>query len=107
MSSEEKEYPEICIYMGQSIDGKGSGEMFLAPESKPGIKYYFENEYSFGYKSIIMGRNTFQEGMKGKKIDYTGISTDNIEKKDFLSELRKKTDYYYISLDKNGNTKIF
>ena len=49
-----------------------------------------------------MGRNTFQEGMKGKKIDYTGISIDNIEKKDFLSELRKKTDYYYISLDKNG-----
>ena len=50
MSSEEKEYPEICIYMGESIDGKGSGQMFLVPECQPGIKYYFENEYSFGYK---------------------------------------------------------
>ena len=105
MSLDLKEYPEIIIYMGESIDGKGSGEMFLVPESQPGSKYYWDNEYSFDCKSIIMGRTTFEEVLgedKNKKIDYTGISTDNIEKKDFLSELRKKTDYYYICLDKNG-----
>ena len=45
-----KEYPEISIYMGESIDGKGSGEMFLVPESQLGSKYYFDNEYSFGCK---------------------------------------------------------
>ena len=50
-----------------------------------------------------MGRTTFQEYLgENQKIDYTGITGDNIEKKDFLSELRTKTNYYYISLDKNG-----
>ena len=33
MSLDLKEYPEIIIYMRESIDGKGSGEMFLVPES--------------------------------------------------------------------------
>jgi len=103
MSSKEKEYPDIYIYMGESIDGKGSGDMFEVPESQPGVKYYFENEYSFDCKSILMGRTTFQEYLgENQKIDYTGITGDNIEKKDFLSELRTKTNYYYISLDKNG-----
>ena len=36
MSENLKEYPEVYIYMGESIDGKGSGEMFLVPESQPG-----------------------------------------------------------------------
>ena len=49
-----------------------------------------------------MGRTTFQEFIGNKEIDYTGINTDNIQKKDFLSENCKKTDYYYISIDKNG-----
>ena len=52
-----------------------------------------------------MGRTTFEEVLgeeKNKNIDYTGISTDNIQKTDFLSELRNKTEYYYISIDKNG-----
>ena len=103
MASKEKDYPDIYIYMGESIDGKGSGDMFEVPESQPGVKYYFENEYSFDCKSILMGRTTFQEYLgENQKIDYTGITGDNIEKKDFLSELRTKTNYYYISLDKNG-----
>ena len=100
--STQKEYPEIYIYMGESIDGKGSGNLLLAPESRPGVRYYFQNEYSFGSKSILMGRTTFQEFIGNKEIDYTGIKTDNIQKKDFLSENCKKTDYYYISIDKNG-----
>ena len=33
MTSEQKELPEVYIYMLESIDGKGSGEMFLVPES--------------------------------------------------------------------------
>ena len=103
MTSKEKDYPDIYIYMAESIDGKGSGDMFEVPESQPGVNYYFENEYSFDCKSILMGRTTFQESLgENQKIDYTGITGDNIEKKDFLSELRKKTNYYYISLDKNG-----
>ena len=67
--------------------------MFLVPESQPGSKYYWENEYSFDCKSIIMGRTTFEEVLgedKNKNIDYSNISKDNIEKKDFLSELRKR-----------------
>lgn len=104
MTSDQNELPEIYIYMLESIDGKGSGAMFSAPESKFGETYYFKNEYSFGCKSILMGRTTFQEilGEKNKEIDYTGISEEKIEKKDFLSENYKKTKFYYISLDKNG-----
>ncbi len=102
MASQQREYPEIYIFMGESIDGKGSGSMFDVPESQLGVKYYFDNEYSFGPKSILMGRNTFAEFLEKKEIDYTGITGENIEKKDFLSELRKKTEYYYIALDKNG-----
>ena len=105
MSENLKEYPEVYIYMGESIDGKGSGEMFLVPESQPGSNYYFENEYSFGCKSILMGRTTFEEVLgedKNKIIDYSNISIDNIEKTDFVSDLKNKTEYYYISIDKNG-----
>jgi dihydrofolate reductase len=102
MTSEQKELPEVYIYMGESIDGKGSGEMFLVPESKLGVKYYFEQEYSFGCTSILMGRTTFQELIGDKAIDYTGITEENIIKKDYISDNVKKTKYYYISLDKNG-----
>ena len=105
MSLDLKEYPEVYIYIGESIDGKGSGEMLYLPENRSAIRYYFKNEYTFGCKSILMGRTTFEEVLstdKVKKIDYEGISADNIEKKDFLSELRTKTDYYYITIDKNG-----
>ena len=54
-------------------------------------------------EKIIKGN--FQEFLgwiKVDKIDYTGVSIENIEKKDYLSENRKKTEYYYIALDKNG-----
>ena len=96
------ELPEIYIFMAESIDGKGSGDMFEIPESDSGVKYYFDLEYSFGCKSILMGRKTFEESIGQNKIDYTGITGENIEKKDFLSEYVKKTEYYYISIDKNG-----
>ena len=103
MNSEKKELPEVYIYMGESIDGKGSGKMFEVDESKPGQKYYFENEYSFGCTSILMGRTTFQELLGNpKEIDLAGISDEKIEKKDYISEYHKKTKYYYICLDKNG-----
>ena len=90
MTSEQKELPEVYIYMGESIDGKGSGEMFLVPESKLGLKYYFEQEYSFGCTSILMGRTTFQEFTGDKVIDYTGITEENIIKKDYISDNVKK-----------------
>ena len=107
MSLDLKEYPEIYIYIGESIDGKGSGEMLYISENRPAIRYYFKNEYSFDCKSILMGRTTFEEVLNTEKninkiINYEGVSTDNIEKNDFLSEMRKKTDYYYITIDKNG-----
>ena len=106
MSTLPKEYPEVYIYMGESIDGKGTGDLLRVPESRPGVIYYFKNEYSFGAKSILMGRTTYQEFIGNKEIDYTGITGDNIEIKDYLSENRKKTDYYYISIDKNGIRKM-
>ena len=103
MASIQKEYPEIYMLMAESIDGKGSGLMFDIPESDPGVKYYFDNEYSFGCKSILMGRTTFQEWIGDNKIDYTGITGEKVDKKDYLSENRKKTEYYYISLIKIEN----
>jgi len=102
MNSQQKEYPEIYIYMGESIDGKGSGDLLKAPESLFGMQYYFSHQYSWGSKSILLGRTTCGIFLKDKKIDYTGISTDGIEKKDFLSENRKKTEFYNITFDKNG-----
>ena len=105
MNTEKKEYPVIYVYMAESIDGKASGEILDAPASLFGKNYYFSHQYSWGSKCILLGRSTFEvflSWIKAGKIDYTGISTENIEKKDFLSENRKKTEYYYISIDKNG-----
>ena len=105
MENAKKEYPLDYVYMLESIDGKASGEVLDAPASKFGKNYYFSHQYSWGSKSILLGRGTFQiflSWIKADKIDYTGISSENIEKKDYLSENRKKTEYYYITIDKNG-----
>ena len=105
MENATKEYPLVYVYMLESIDGKASGEVLDAPASKFGKNYYFSHQYSWGSKSILLGRGTFQiflSWIKADKIDYTGISSENIEKKDYLSENRKKTEYYYITIDKNG-----
>ena len=105
MENAKKEYPLVYVYMLESIDGKASGEVLDAPASKFGKNYYFSHQYSLGSKSILSGRGTFQiflSWIKADKIDYTGISSENIEKKDYLSENRKKTEYYYITIDKNG-----
>ena len=105
MEDTKKEYPLVYVYMLESIDGKASGEVLDAPASKFGKNYYFSHQYSWGSKSILLGRGTFQiflSWIKADKIDYTGISSENIEKKDYLSENRKKTEYYYITIDKNG-----
>ena len=67
MSLDLKEYPEIYIYIGESIDGKGSGEMLYISENRPAIRYYFKNEYSFDCKSILMGRTTFEEVLNTEK----------------------------------------
>ena len=103
MISAKKELPEIYIYMVQSIDGKGSGEMLFAPESKFGMKYYFENQYSWGCKSILLGRTTCQIFLRDKEIDYTGITTDNIDKKDYISENKKKQNIIISLLIKMEN----
>ena len=105
MEDTKKEYPLVYVYMLESIDGKASGEVLDAPASKFGKNYYFSHQYCWGSKSILLGRGTFQiflSLIKADKIDYTGISSENIEKKDYLSENRKKTEYYYITIDKNG-----
>ena len=105
MEDTKKEYPLVYVYMLESIDGKASGEVLDAPASKFGKNYYFSHQYSWGSKNILLGRGTFQiflSWIKADKIDYTGISSENIEKKDYLSENRKKTEYYYITIDKNG-----
>ena len=105
MEDTKKEYPLVCVCVLESIDGKASGEVLDAPASKFGKNYYFSHQYSWGSKSILLGRGTFQiflSWIKADKIDYTGISSENIEKKDYLSENRKKTEYYYITIDKNG-----
>ena len=105
MEDTKKEYPLVYVYMLESIDGKASGEVLDAPASKFGKNYYFSHQYSWGSKSILLGRGSFQiflSWIKADKIDYTGISSENIEKKDYLSENRKKTEYYYITIDKNG-----
>ena len=98
MDSTKKEYPVVYVYMLESIDGKASGEVLNAPASLFGKNYYFSHQYSYGSKSILLGRSTFEiflGWIKAGPIDYTGITTEKIEKKDYLSENRNKTEYYY------------
>ena len=105
MDEKKNEYPKIFVYMAESIDGKASGEVLHTPASEFGKNYFFEHIYSWGSKCTLLGRTTvemFLKMIKPSDIDYTGISTENIEKKDYLSDNRKKTEYYYISIDKNG-----
>ena len=105
MDSTKKEYPVVYVYMIESIDGKASGEVLNAPASLFGKNYYFSHQYSYGSKSILLGRSTFEKFLgwiKAGPLDYKGITTEKIEKKDYLSENRNKTEYYYITIDKNG-----
>ena len=105
MEEKKNEYPIIYVYMAASIDGKASGEVLHTPASLFGKKYFFEHIYSWGSKCSLLGRVTvemFLKMIKAGDIDYTNILIDNIEKKDYLSENRKKTEYYCIVLDKNG-----
>lgn len=105
MDIKKNELPIIYIYMAESIDGKASGEVLHTPASLFGKKYFFEHIYSWGSKCSLLGRVTvemFLKMIKAGDIDYTNILIDNIEKKDYLSENRKKTEYYCIVLDKNG-----
>ena len=60
MENAKKEYPLVYVYMLESIDGKASGEVLDAPASKFGKNYYFNHQYSWGSKSILLGRGTFQ-----------------------------------------------
>lgn len=65
----------LYIYLEESNDGKARGEILNAPESKFGKDYYFSHQYSWGNKSILLGRGTFQKFLgwiKADKIDYTG-----------------------------------
>jgi len=76
MENAKKEYPLVYVYMLESIDGKASGEVLDAPASKFGKNYYFSHQYSWGSKSILLGRGTFQiflSWIKADKIDFTGI----------------------------------
>ena len=105
MDKTKGEYPNIFVYMAESIDGKASGEVLHTPASEFGKNYFFDHIYSWGSKCTLLGRTTvemFLKMIKPSDIDYTSISTENIEKKDYLSDNRKKTEYYYISIDKNG-----
>jgi len=60
MDSTKKEYPVVYVYMLESIDGKASGEVLNAPASLFGKNYYFSHQYSYGSKSILLGRSTFE-----------------------------------------------
>ncbi len=94
MSLDLKEYPEIYIYIGESIDGKGSGEMLYISENRPVIRYYFKNEYSFDCKSILMGRTTFEEVLNSEKnINLLGSSKIHfhILKQEPLQEVSSKS----------------
>ena len=105
MDIKKNELPIIYIYMAESIDGKASGEVLHTPASLFGKKYFFEHIYSWESKCFLLGRVTvemFLQMIKADKIDYSNILANNIEKKDYLSENRKKTEYYYIAIDKNG-----
>ena len=84
------ELPEIYIFMAESIDGKGSGDMFEIPESDSGVKYYFDLEYSFGCKSILMGRKTFEESVGKIKLIIKELLEKILKKKIFYQNMLKK-----------------
>ena len=54
MASEQNDLPEVNIYIGEPIDGKGSDKKFEINESKPGQKYYFKNKKFNLYQKIYM-----------------------------------------------------
>ena len=54
MASEQNDLPEVNIYIGEPIDGKGSDKKFEINESKPGQKYYFKNKKFNLYQKIYI-----------------------------------------------------
>jgi riboflavin biosynthesis pyrimidine reductase len=88
--------------MIESIDGKATGEFLETPEGIKSADAYFKKEYSFGCKSIITGRTTF-ESVFTEEIDLSKFKDSKIDKKDFVAE--KKNGYYSVIIDKQGKIK--
>jgi len=96
------ELPDIYCFMIESIDGKATGEFLETPEGIKSADAYFKKEYSFGCKSIITGRTTF-ESVFTEEIDLSKFKDSKIDKKDFVAE--KKNGYYSVIIDKQGKIK--
>ena len=94
------ELPEVYIYMIESMDGLGTGE-YLKIEGVA-VKDYFKKHYSFGSKSILCGRSTWEEGLRGQ-IDLSKFKDVKIERVDYVAP--KKDDHYIIALDGKGKLK--
>ena len=90
--------PEIFIYMLSSMDGIATGEYLDVAESD--VALYFEREYSFGSKSILVGRSTMEEGIPKGEIDLSKFKGTKVDRTDYVAP--QKNGYYFITIDSKG-----
>ena len=86
MDKTKGEYPNIFVYMVESIDGKASGEVLHTPASEFGKNYFFDHIYSWGSKCTLLGRTTVEMFLKMIKqvISITQVFQQKILKKKII-----------------------
>lgn len=94
----DSEIPEIFIYMLSSMDGIATGEYLDVAESD--VALYFEREYSFGSKSILVGRPTMEDGIPKGEIDLSKFKGTKVDRTDYVAP--QKNGYYFIAIDSKG-----
>ena len=94
------ELPEVYIYMLESMDGIGTGSYLEVATTA--VTDYFLKEYTFGSKTILCGRPTYEDGLPGP-IDLSKFKDEKVERTDFIAP--KKDDYFTIAIDPKGKLK--
>ena len=97
---EDRTYVEI--HMMQSIDGKATGDFFLKPDCKEGIKYYHELFKTLKAKGYCLGRVTMAEINKEKPDLSKYKDKEKLEHKDFVLPLENGANYYFAAYDSKG-----
>ena len=100
---EDRTYVEI--HMMQSIDGKATGDFFLKPDCKEGIKYYHELFKTLKAKGYCLGRVTMAEINKEKPDLSKYKDKEKLEHKDFVLPLENGANYYFATYDSKGTIR--
>ena len=62
--------------------------------------YYFEREYTFGSKALLVGRPTMEETIPKGEVDLSKFKGTKVDRTDYVAP--KKDDYYFIAIDSKG-----